>query len=95
MSDIGHGHFHSAEAKKKQLNRLSKIIGHLQHVKKMIENDEDCADVLNQLSASKSALNGLGKVIINEHMTHCIYHAIEDGDTTAVEEFQKAVDKFI
>lgn len=90
-----HSHHHSPEAKKKQLNRLSKAIGHLQHVKTMIENDEDCADVLIQLSAVSSALRGLGKEIINEHMTHCITHAIEDGDTKAVEEFQKAVQKFM
>lgn len=90
-----HGHHHSPEAKKKQLNRLSKAIGHLQHVKTMIENDEDCADVLIQISAVTSALRGLGKEIVNEHMTHCITHAIEDGDTAAVEEFQKAVQKFM
>ena len=90
-----HGHFHSPEEKKKQLNRISKAIGHLQHVKLMIEHDDDCAEVLMQLSAVNSALRSLGKEIINEHMTHCITHAIEDGDMEAVEEFQKAIKKFI
>lgn len=95
MSHNNHTHYHSKEEKKKQLNRLSKAIGHLQHVKGMIESDEDCADVLIQLSAVNSALKNLGKEIINEHMTHCIIHAIEDGDMNEVEEFQKAVKKFI
>ena len=81
--------------KKRQLNRISKAIGHLQHVKAMMERDEDCADVLMQISAVNSALKNLGKEIINEHMSHCIIHAIENGDTAAVEEFQKAVEKFI
>ncbi len=90
-----HGHFHSPEEKKKQLNRISKAIGHLQHVKLMMERDDDCADVLTQLSAVNSALHSLGKEIINEHMTHCIVHAIEDGDMEAVEEFQKAIKKFL
>lgn len=90
-----HGHYHTPEEKKKQLNRISKAIGHLQHVKVMMENDEDCSDVLIQLSAVEAALHNLGKEIINEHMTHCITHAIEDGDTTAVEEFQKAIKKFL
>ena len=90
-----HGHYHSPEEKKRQLNRISKAAGHLQHVKTMIENDEDCAEVLIQLSAVESALHNLGKEIINEHMTHCITHAIEDGDTAAVEEFQKAIKKFL
>lgn len=90
-----HGHYHSPEEKKRQLNRLARVIGHLQYVKRMIEEDQDCAEVLMQISATKSALNGLGKQIINEHIAHCIYHAIEDGDTKALEEFQKAIEKFI
>lgn len=90
-----HGHYHSPEEKKKQINRLAKAIGHLNHVKTMIENDEDCAEVLIQLSAVNAALKNLGKEIINEHMTHCITHAIENGDVKEVEEFQKAVKKFI
>ena len=89
-----HTHHHSPEEKKRQLNRLSRAIGHLQYVKRMIEADEDCANVLIQLSATRSALTGLGKEIINEHIRHCIAHAIEDGDTTAIEEFQKAIEKF-
>ena len=89
-----YAHFHSPEEKKRQLNRISRVIGHLQHVKKMIEADEDCADVLTQLSATRSAITGLGKEIMNEHITHCIAHALEDGDTAAVEEFRKAVERF-
>ena len=90
-----HGHVHDPAEKKRQVNRLSRIIGHLEKVKKMIERDDDCAEVLMQLSASKSALNGLAKEIINEHMTHCIAHAIEEGDTAAVEEFQQAIQKYL
>jgi len=90
-----HGHHHSAEEKKRQLNRLSRIIGHLNYVKRMIENDEDCADVLTQLSASRSALNGLGKEIINEHISHCVYHVIQDGDTQALEDFERSIEKFL
>lgn len=90
-----HGHYHDPVEKKKQLNRIAKAIGHLQHVKMMMERDDDCAEILMQLSAVNSALRNLGKEIINEHMTHCIVHAIEDGDTKAVEDFQKAVKKFV
>ena len=90
----GYAHYHAPEEKKRQLNRISRIIGHLQHVKKMIEADEDCADVLTQLSATRSAITGLGKEIMNEHIRHCISHALEDGDMEAVEEFQRAIEKF-
>ena len=90
-----HGHYHDPQEKKRQVNRLSRVIGHLQYVKRMIENDEDCAEVLIQIAAIQSALNGLGKQIIREHITHCITHAVEEGDTRAIEEFQRAIDKFI
>lgn len=90
-----HGHHHSEAEKKRQLNRIARIIGHLQYVKRMLEEDEDCADVLVQLAASRSAISGLGKEIINEHIEHCISHAIEDGDTAAIDEFKKAIEKFM
>ncbi|MCR4588002.1 MAG: metal-sensing transcriptional repressor [Lachnospiraceae bacterium] len=90
-----HQHVHDPKEKKRQINRLARIIGHLQKVKQMLEDDEDCADVLLQLSASKSALNGLGKEIINDHISHCIIHAVEDGDETALNEFKDAIQKFM
>lgn len=90
-----HAHTHDPNEKKKHLNRMSRIIGHLEHIKGMMERDEDCSDVLMQLAAAKSALNGLGKSIINEHLTHCIVHAIEDGDMEEIEEFQKSIQKYI
>ena len=95
MKQMKHSHHHSPDEKKKQLNRLSKAAGHLQKVKAMIENDADCAEVLIQLSAVEASLHNLGKEIINEHLTHCIAHAIEDGDTEAVEAFQEAIKKFL
>ncbi len=90
-----HGHFHSPEEKKKQLNRIAKAIGHLSHVKGMIEQDEDCSEVLIQLSAVEAAIHSLGKQIINEHITHCIVHAVEDNDMEAIESFQEAIRKFL
>ena len=77
------------------MNRISRMVGHLEHVKKMIDADEDCAQVLIQLSAIRSALNGLGKEIIREHLDHCITHAIEDGDMEAVEDFEKALQQYL
>ena len=66
---VRHSHYHDPEEKKRQLNRISRAIGHLNHVKSMIENDRDCADVLTQLSAVDSALRGLGKEIITASRT--------------------------
>lgn len=90
-----HSHQHDQDAKRKQLNRIARATGHLNHVKLMIENDEDVSEILIQLSAVISALNGLGKEMINEHIVHCLSHAIENGDTKAIEDLKKAIDKFI
>ena len=90
-----HHHYHSPEEKKRQLNRIARLIGHLGHIRTMIEDDEDCSAVLIQISAVKAALNGLGKEIISEHISHCIVHALEDGDTRAIEDFQEAIQKFL
>ncbi len=90
-----HSHVHDPQEKRRQLNRLSRAIGHLQHVKRLVENDADCSEVLIQIAAVRSALNGLGKEIINEHITHCIAHAIEEGDSEAIEDFQDAIQKYL
>ena len=89
-----HGHHHPPQDKRRQLHRIARAIGHLQHVKGMIERDEDCAAVLIQLSAVRAAITNLGKEITNEHIGHCIAHAIREGDTGAIEEFQKAIETF-
>lgn len=61
----------------------------------MVENDEDCSDVLIQLAAVKSAINNTGKVILKDHMEHCIVHAVEDGDLQMIDELNNAIDKFM
>lgn len=90
-----YSHVHSPEHKKVVLNRLSKAIGHLESVKRMVEEDRDCTDILMQLTAVRNALTNLGKVILKEHLQHCIVHAVQEGDTDAVEDINKAVDLFI
>lgn len=93
--NLSHTHTHSHEHTKEVSNRLARAIGHLQKVKRMVENGDDCSDVLIQLAAVKSALNNTGKVILKDHLDHCIVHAIEKGDTAMLDEFNKAIDKFV
>ncbi len=61
----------------------------------MVESGDDCSDVLIQLAAVKSAINNTGKVILKDHMEHCIVHALEDGNIEMIEELNNAIDKFI
>lgn len=95
MNEHPHNHTHSHEHTKEVTNRLAKAIGHLQKVKQMVEDGEDCSDVLIQLAAVKSALNNTGKLILKDHLNHCIIHSIENGDTQMLDEFNNAIDKFM
>lgn len=89
------GHVHSHEHTKAVVNRLSRAIGHLESIKRMVESGRDCTEVLIQLSAVKSAINNTGKVILQDHIEHCIVDAIENGDHQALEELNKAIDRFM
>ena len=89
----GHGHVHPNA--KNVSNRLAKAIGHLEKVKKMVDDGEDCSQILIQLAAVKSAINNAGKVLLIDHMNHCIVDAVEEGDMNAVTELEEAITKFI
>lgn len=90
-----HKHVHSQAEKKAVINRLSKAIGHLEAVKRMVERDEDCSEVLIQLAAVRSAINNTGKVVLKNHINHCIVEAVEENDQEAIEMLNQAIDKFI
>lgn len=91
----GHTHTHSHESTKAILNRLSRAAGHLEAVKRMVEDERDCSEVLIQLAAVISALNGVSKIILQEHIEGCIVEAIEFGDKRPIEDLNKAIAKFI
>jgi DNA-binding FrmR family transcriptional regulator len=90
-----HSHTHDPEEIRKIVNQLSRSIGHLNSVKKMVENSQDCADVLIQLAAVKGELNTIGKALLKEHIEHCIVEAVAEGDSEAVEKMNEAIDRFM
>ena len=77
------------------LNRLSRAQGHLDSVRRMVERGEDCTEVLVQLSAVISALNSTGRVILKDHITHCIVDAVEEHDIDAINRLDAAIDRFM
>ena len=91
----GHKHVHSAEEKRAVVNRLSRAVGHLEAVKRMVENDADCSEVLIQLAAVRSAINNTGKIVLKNHISHCIVEAVEENDKEAIEALNQAIDKFV
>lgn len=88
-----HGHTH--ENTKAVLNRISRAIGHLQSVKRMIEEGRDCSEVLVQIAAVRSAIDNTGKVILQDHLKHCIVEAAQEGDQQAIDDLCKAIDKYM
>ncbi|MBR0373903.1 MAG: metal-sensing transcriptional repressor [Mogibacterium sp.] len=93
--DHVHKHVHSVAEKKAVMNRLAKISGHLEHVRTMVENDEDCSDVLIQIAAVRSALNSAGRLILSNHIDHCIKEAMEEGDTETIDKLNEAIKMFV
>lgn len=61
--------------------RLKKIIGQINAIDRMIDEDVPCENILMQINASKSALHKVGHIIVEGHMNHCIKNAIDDGNT--------------
>ena len=93
--ESGHKHNHVHQNTKAVLNRIAKAAGHLDSVKRMIEDGRDCSEVLVQLAAVISALNKTGKIILQEHIEHCIVVAVEIGDKTAIDDLNKAISQFV
>ncbi len=91
----GHSHTHTHEHTKQVVNRLSRALGHLESVKRMVEDGRDCSEVLIQLSAVTAALNNTSKIILKDHIQHCLVDAIETGDQEEIDELNKAIDSLI
>ena len=90
-----HSHPHVHENQKAVINRLSRAIGHLDKVKRMVEEGYDCSEVLVQLAAVRSALDNTGKVILKDHMRHGMVDAVSAGDENAIDDLCQAIDKFM
>ena len=90
-----HGHVHSHQHTRAVVNRLARAIGHLERVKAMVEEGRDCSEVLIQLAAVRSALNNTGKVILKDHLEHCIVEAVENHDHATIEELKRAIEQFV
>ena len=79
------------------LKRLARIEGQVRGVKRMVEDDAYCIDVLTQLGAVSKALDGVGLRLLADHTDHCVRGAIERGGSEAddkVEELMAAVERF-
>lgn len=86
---------HKHENTQAVINRLSRSIGHLEAVKRMVEEGRDCSEILIQIAAVKSAVNNIGKIILQDHINHCVVDAVTTGDQKVLEDLSNAIDKFL
>ena len=89
------GHTHSHTETKKVLDRLSRAIGHLEAIRTMVEAGRDCTEVLVQIAAVRSAVHNIGKIILEDHINHCVAEAVETGDKSSLPALSDAIGRFI
>ena len=77
---MSHSHSHTAAEKKALQVRLRKIVGQLQAVGTMVEEDRDCVEVLTQIVSARKALKSFAEVVIHEHLHQCIEGASDPKD---------------
>jgi len=86
---------HSEQMKQNLVSRLNRIEGQIRGVKGMIEKDTYCDDVLNQIAAVQSALNSVGKLLLEGHMRSCVIERIQSGETEVIDELLTTVHKLM
>lgn len=87
-----HPHTHSHQHTQAVINRLARAIGHLESVKRMVEDGRDCSEVLVQLAAVRSALGSVSRIILKDHIEHCVVDAVESHDQATIDELNNAID---
>lgn len=97
--NASHGHqrksHHSDQMKANLMTRLNRIEGQIRGVKGMIEKDTYCDDVLNQIAAIQSALNSVGKMVLEGHMKSCVIERIQSGEHEVIDEILVTMNKLM
>lgn len=88
-------HTHSHESQVAIINRFSRAIGHMQAIKKMVEDGRDCSEVLTQIAAVKSSINNIGKIILQDHINHCVVDAVKTGDQEVLDNLCASINQFL
>jgi len=86
---------HSDQMKANLLSRLNRIEGQIRGIKGLIEKDTYCDDVLNQIAAAQSALNSVGRLLLEGHMRSCIVERIQAGEHEVIDELLVTVNKLM
>jgi DNA-binding FrmR family transcriptional regulator len=85
----------SDKIKSNLVSRLNRIEGQIRGIRGMVEKDVYCDDILNQIAAVQSALNGVGKMLLEGHMKSCVIERIQQGDGEVIDELLKTMNKLM
>ncbi len=77
------------------VTRLNKIEGQVRGIKKMVEDDRYCIDIINQVSAVSAALNSFNKVLLSEHIKSCVVEDVKNGNDQMIDELCKTLHKLM
>ncbi len=77
------------------IHRLNRIEGQIRGIRKMVESDAYCIDILTQILAASSALNGFTKVLLSNHIKTCVTEDIQQGNQEKMEELLKVLPKLM
>lgn len=86
---------HSEKVKKNLVTRLNRIEGQIRGIKALIEKDTYCDDVITQISATQSALNSVGKLLLEGHLRTCVVERIQEGDEEIIDELLVTVQRLM
>ncbi|MGD7008210.1 metal-sensitive transcriptional regulator [Metabacillus sp. 84] len=84
---------HSELTKKNLTSRLNRIEGQIRGIKRLIEQDTYCDDVITQIAATQAALNSVGRLLLEGHMKTCVAERIQAGDSEVLDEVLLTISK--
>lgn len=95
--DLGHERtsHHNEKTVKELVNRMNRIEGQVRGIKGMMERHVYCDDVLNQIASVQSALNGVSKLLLENHMKSCVLEQLQAGEVEVVDEVLKTIFKMM
>ena len=90
-----HTHTHTHTQTKAVINRLSKISGHVESIKRMVESGRDCSEVIKHMASVKAAVSAVSSIVLKDHIEHCIVDAARENDKEAIADLIKSIDRFV
>lgn len=88
-------HKHTPESPSEMVKRLKRVTGHLGKVIQMLEHDEECVDILQQLTAVISALTNARTALLLDHVNTCFSHSLKPGQEHVLKEIETILKRHI